>query len=122
MKAQLLDDEILEQLIFLSEDEPGFWRELVNVFAEEGPEMLAQLAAYLQARNDVLLRKTAHRLIGAAGNLGAVYLVELLREVERLSKEQAYETIAGVLNEIDGVFQATLNELRARENQFSISS
>lgn len=118
MASKLIDYELIEELRELSDDDPDFWNDLLGVFESEAPQMMQQIHTYLIEKNDVLFRKTSHRLIGAAGNLGSIELVELLRQAEQLIKDQAFETVTQMMPSIDASLQATLVEMRRLAKQF----
>jgi len=119
MQNPLIDYELIQELRLLSDDDPEFWNDLLAVFETEAPIMMQQIQTYLQDQNDVLFRKTSHRLIGAVGNLGGLYIVELLRKAELIVKDRDFETVERMMPEILEVLEATLNEMRLLAKKFA---
>jgi CheY-like chemotaxis protein len=65
----------------------GLARELINMFLEDTPEVLAQMREALAQKNFVLAGRAAHRLKGAAANLEARGLANIAFEVEQAAHE-----------------------------------
>ena len=63
------------------------FREIVRLFIEDCPSRLAAIKAALDARSGESIRKTAHALKGAAGNLSAAGLVGATAALERIGAE-----------------------------------
>lgn len=60
----------------------GFVAELVGTFAEEAPQILADLRAALQAGEADRFRRAAHSLKSNSNTFGATRLAELARTLE----------------------------------------
>lgn len=56
--------------------------ELLSIFREFAPTMFADVRAAVVAGNREEIRETAHKLKGAACQIGALHLTELLQEME----------------------------------------
>ncbi len=65
--------------------EPDFVAELVEALAIEAPELLAQMRGALLSHNAVTLRRAAHSLKSAAGNLGARRLRDVCEALELMA-------------------------------------
>ena len=75
----------------------GDWslaREVINMFLEDTPEVLAQMLEALTQRNLDAVARAAHRLKGAAANLEACELAKTAFELEQAANE-------GKVSEID---------------------
>ncbi len=67
---------------------PGFARRIIGIFLAEGPRRVADARSALARRDGPALAHAVHALISSAGNVGAMDLAELVREMER-DAEQA---------------------------------
>ena len=61
---------------------PDFFKEILDVFLEDAPLKLDDLDAAIRCGNADWLMRGAHDIGGSAGNIGAVGLSALCREVE----------------------------------------
>ena len=93
-------------------------RELVRVFAQDGPRRLAQMRAALDASDLVALRKAAHTLKGSAGSLcgrstvqAALRLEETAREGDALKAREQYAAVEAEA----GKLQKALADLAERK-------
>ncbi len=93
--------------------------------ANDFDELFAQVPSNLQERFDRLqiafatgdieaLESEAHKLIGGAGNIGAMAIAMLARELEASSSEKDHERIGGCMRELGEKAPATLAALRAK--------
>jgi len=60
--------------------------ELIELFLEHAPTLLAQLRAGVAAGDDVLVGRTAHRLRGSVAQFSAGEASESLRGLERMAR------------------------------------
>ena len=79
----LLDTSMLEMLASLaSPGEPSPVLEILEVYRDDGTQVLAALQQATSDGDLEQVRRTAHRLKGSSANMGAVALVEVLGRVE----------------------------------------
>jgi HPt (histidine-containing phosphotransfer) domain-containing protein len=74
-----LDTSRIEEL---ADGDEEFFRELWTVFLDDGQGALEAIRSALDAGDLEAARRGAHRLKGSAGNIGAVTLQTLARELE----------------------------------------
>ena len=61
--------------------------ELIDLFIDTAPAMLADIRSEFNAGNAVAMGKAAHTLKGSAANFGARQVVDLSRELENMGGE-----------------------------------
>jgi HPt (histidine-containing phosphotransfer) domain-containing protein len=79
-----------------------FFIELLHDLVELGKECLTQLREAVETSDSELLRKTAHSLKGASGNLGAKGLQSLAFELEKMGKDNNLNDSISLVNQIEG--------------------
>ncbi|WP_426003850.1 response regulator [Paenarthrobacter sp. NyZ202] len=109
------DDAVLDQdrLELLRSLGPGLLPDAITAFRTESSASLENLAAALAGNDARALQSAAHKLSGAAGNIGAVGAAGLAKELEALGRaaEPGLETAGAPLlqelhHELDRVDQA----------------
>ncbi|MBL4848119.1 MAG: response regulator [Planctomycetes bacterium] len=65
---------------------PDLWRELIQVYLEDTPEMVTQVVTALEAEDRRLASFSAHALKGVALNVGALPLAEACTEIEAMDE------------------------------------
>ena len=101
----------LERLESISFGDAAFSAELVAVFLDDSPEQVRRLAEAVARTDAREVTSAAHRLKGAAANLGADRLAELCRELEAIGREGRAAEFAGRLGVIEDVFDQVRREL-----------
>jgi CheY-like chemotaxis protein len=90
---------------------PEFLRELVAAFLEELPETMQDIKI-AAARGDFShLGRTAHRLVGAAANLGARATADAARLLEQAGHDADPAAVARALGELEGQTQQLVARL-----------
>ena len=90
--------------------------DVVALFLEDCPIRLAAIKAAVDARDGDAIRKTAHTLKGAAGNLAAGGLFEAARVLERLGAESRFDAAEGAWRRLSAEASAVLDQLRRFES------
>jgi CheY-like chemotaxis protein len=90
--------------------------DVVALFLEDCPVRLAAIKAAVDARDGDAIRKTAHTLKGAAGNLAAGGLFEAARVLERLGAESRFDAAEGAWRRLAAEASAVLDQLRRFES------
>ncbi len=79
----ILDPVVLQGLHELAgDDEPELFAELIDIYLEDAPLRLAEMARGLQLSDWKLLERAAHTLKSASANIGALRLAGLCKELE----------------------------------------
>jgi HPt (histidine-containing phosphotransfer) domain-containing protein len=78
-----LDHAAIDALLFLVSDErPGFARDLVEIFWRNFPNSLRDMRRACQAGDGLALSKVAHKTQAAAAAIGALGLAQALRKIQ----------------------------------------
>lgn len=110
----LIDPSMLEMLSSLrSPGEPDPLREILEVYRDDGAQVLARLEAAVAAADTDATRRAAHRLKGSSGNLGAIALSAVLAEVERDSPNGITPAIHDAVARVRVLFAETLTAIEA---------
>jgi CheY-like chemotaxis protein/HPt (histidine-containing phosphotransfer) domain-containing protein len=105
-------DEMLQRL----GGDQTLFDDVVALFLEDCPVRLAAIKAAVDARDGDAIRKTAHTLKGAAGNLAAGGLFEAARVLERLGAEARFDAAEGAWRRLSAEASAVLDQLRRFES------
>ncbi len=113
-------DDVLDlnRLQLLRELGPSLLPDAIRAFREEAGKSLATLQAALSERDFGTLAGSAHKLSGAAGNIGAVRAAALAKELERLGRAadpgfrteggRLLEQLESELSRVDDALERTL--------------
>ena len=82
-----------------------FAKELLSVFLNDSPALLAQLRQAAAAGNSETFRRAAHSLKSNGANFGAAGLAALAQALEQAGKNGALDNVGGQLDEIEVEFQ-----------------
>ena len=109
-----LDSDVIEGLRSLeTEDTPGLFAELVELFLSDTPPRLGELAEAMAARDASRIEAVAHSLKSSCGNLGALGLADLFRQIETLGRDASLEDVPSLVAESDQEFQRVEDALRS---------
>jgi HPt (histidine-containing phosphotransfer) domain-containing protein len=111
MTQSILNPEVIEQLQFLTEDDPGFVPSLILVLERDTKEAIQVIQNGLAQQDFEAIRKIAHKSVGASGNLGAMRQQLLMREIEQAATAKDAELITAKLKEVIDNFPGTLTAL-----------
>ena len=89
--SQSVDLKYLKEILG-EEDEEGLF-EMLEFFLEDYDGLMATLAETFQAEDRGLLRDTAHKAKGGAGNAAAVPLSEIMKDLQLNALEGPWETL-----------------------------
>jgi HPt (histidine-containing phosphotransfer) domain-containing protein len=105
-----IDPQALTALREIAPDEPAFVRDLIDVFLQATPPLLAQIDQAIGQSDAALLTRAAHTIKGSAGNFGATTLVQLASALEMQGRAgipaDAAAQIAALRTEYERVAQA----------------
>lgn len=117
-KVDPLNRETLENLRQLSdESDPGFLRDLIDLFLNDSGLLMEQIEVCTAAGNAPDVQHAAHTIKGSSGNLGALQLSKLCLEVEQLAKKGLFsvEAVVRLRSEYESV-KSELLVVRNSEN------
>ena len=111
--SRLLDQSTLSALLSLGgEDDPGFARELVDLFAEEAPRLISSMRDAARRGDHDELRRSAHSLKGSSGNLGATSLASRAHDVEQRARASETDGVETTIEEIAALSERVITALR----------
>ena len=89
--------------------------DVIHVFLEDGPGQLAAIKAAVDARDADAIRRTAHALKGASGNLAATDVFEAAQTLERLGAERRLDAAEAGWRRLSAAAAQLLDTLRRIE-------
>ena len=101
-------DEMLNRL----GDDLDLVTELIELFLEESPKLLADVQSAVQRRDAKAIERTAHRLKGSAGNFGMNEAVATALRLELLGRK-------GELTDADATYQSLHDELQQLQTELA---
>ena len=83
MPRPALDPAVLERLRQLTPPgEPDVLKEVLQLFLDDVPGRIGRLRAACQAGDAAEVHRAAHSLKGSSGNIGAIQLLEVCRQLD----------------------------------------
>ena len=114
-ESQILDPDVIETLRSLeTDDTPGLFAELVELFLSDTPPRLAELGEALAANDAKRVEEVAHSLKSSCGNLGAFVLSDLFRQIEASGRDQDLVSAAPLVERTRGEFARAEDALRSQ--------
>lgn len=87
-------------------------REMVQLFFEHTPQLVAQIRQALQGEHWEALTKLSHTLKGGSATFGAERLAELAAEIERMSKSAEKTNDPGLVSRLDTELDALMKAVQ----------
>jgi HPt (histidine-containing phosphotransfer) domain-containing protein len=104
-----IDATIFNELKQMSGED--FINELIDAFLEDGPNMIDNMQAALQAKDVETFRRNAHSLKSNANTFGATELGVMAKELEYMARENNLE-VGDRLENLNREFVAVAEELK----------
>ncbi len=110
------DDEWLDaqSAIARLEGDTTLYQEMLQMFLNQNADDLSRLKQLIQTRNPADAHRVVHTLKGLSGTLGLSRLQQQASELDQALKNQAFETLPGLLIPLEQVFNQTLDRVRER--------
>jgi two-component system, sensor histidine kinase len=109
----IIDKSQLESLRELSQPgEKDFVSELIDIFLQQSPLVLAELEAGVKNGDALTIEKLAHKFKGSCGNIGAVRLQKLCAELETLGRNKEVAKAKTVFAEVPPRYAEACEVLR----------
>jgi PAS domain S-box-containing protein len=108
-----IDAKALASIRELDDGEGVVLAEVIDIFLQEAPQHLAGLRAALQRKDAGELARSAHAFKSASGNVGAVHVVKLCREIERVGRSGELADAPPLLHQIEQQVDAVRPLLQA---------
>ena len=90
-----------------------FISELIDTFLEDGPKLISQMKAALQARDTESFRRAAHSLKSNSATFGANHLAALAKELEMIGRENKLSEAGNRLTVLEETYQSIAKELQS---------
>ncbi|MCP4689314.1 MAG: Hpt domain-containing protein, partial [Desulfobacterales bacterium] len=100
-----------EGLLYRLMDDEALAREVVEEFLTFTSDYVKVLEEALEKRDAPVLRREAHTLKGAAGNVGADVLQELAHQVQAAAEDENFHEATSLIPEVKEQFDAFKKEL-----------
>jgi CheY-like chemotaxis protein/HPt (histidine-containing phosphotransfer) domain-containing protein len=97
----------LSQLCSIVGDDPAKIRRYFELFASTTGTLMDQIGASIDRREAPGLRRLSHTLKGACGNIGAVEMAGLARQLEEAAAAEDWGQAGAVWRELEGSFDRT---------------
>lgn len=112
MNPNAIDPATVTALRELNPDDPGFLRELIDVFLEDVPQRIAELERALAAQDAALFARAAHTIKGSCANFGATPLAQVALTMEKHGKAGALTNGAALLPSLKAEFAQVAEALK----------
>ena len=113
-QSHSLDMETIAVLKELGgDDDPELFNEIVDLFLEDTPTRLRALQAAAAEGDARAVEETAHALKSSCGNLGALLLADLCRELETRGRSRELGAVPSLVERSSTEFQNVAAALRA---------
>jgi two-component system, sensor histidine kinase and response regulator len=97
----------LSQLSSVVGDDPAKMRHYLELFASTTGRLMDQIETSIDRREAPGLRRLSHTLKGACGNIGAVEMAGLARQLEQAAKAEDWSQAGDLWRELTGSFERT---------------
>jgi signal transduction histidine kinase/DNA-binding response OmpR family regulator/HPt (histidine-containing phosphotransfer) domain-containing protein len=108
-----MDWSRLEELAEYDTPDRTVVRGAIASLADEGPTCLDEIRRSIGGRDVAQLRASAHKLKGAASNLGAVALAGCASQIESAAKNGELDAVDSMVDELAVALEASLRDLRS---------
>ncbi len=111
-KDDLIDFDIVQGLRELGGDDgDDFIKEIIELYKEQYPILLAQIKNHLSNEDYANLSKSAHALKGASLNIGAKELASVCKTIEINAKSDIQQGFNELISDLETIHSLTFIEL-----------
>ena len=105
---------IFDKPTFLSrlEGDEQLASEVIALFLDECPKLLADARQAAEQRNAPLLERAAHKLMGCMGDMAAPQAFNAARKLERRARENSLQDAEAVLKNLEDALHRLVHEVR----------
>ena len=107
-----IEPQAIADLRALNPDEPGFLRELIELFIQDVPGRFAEIERALATQDAPLLTRAAHSIKGSCSNFGATDLQRLSQQMENQGKSAAFAEATAALPGLRAEFDLVAEALK----------
>ena len=109
------------QLEMLTDGDPDFMIEILEMILEQSPEVRAQMNDLLQAGSYTDLGAAAHKYKSSITILGETYISRLVKDIETYSSRQPnFEALPKLVKEFEDICDIFLDEIQAELNRIKV--
>ncbi len=98
---------------------PELLVELIELFIQLGPEMLAEIKDSIERGSAEDLQRSAHTFKGSVGNFAAQDVFQTALSLENMGRNQEMSRAQDVVNLLENEMNILTEELKAMKNEFS---
>ncbi len=114
-----LDSKILDSIRSVKKNgKPELLLDLIRTYLDSTPVLLKKLQDAVTGNDTEAIHETAHPFKSASGNLGALHLAELCREMEIIGQNRDIEKAGDVLSRIEKEYEKVINAMNAELEKF----
>jgi two-component system sensor histidine kinase/response regulator len=107
-----LDAQAIARLRALAEaSEPSLMDQIFTAFVVDSVERIRALRNASSESDPELMRKAAHALRGASGNVGALHLADIAQQLESSGNDKDMSWTAGLVDQLEEEFDRVLSEI-----------
>lgn len=111
-ESPLLDHNVLNEVRSLAGDDAAeFMSDMAKMFDMAKKEMVLGIQRAAEKKDGDTAAQAAHKFKSAAGNLGAVGVSELCKEIELAAKNEEFSRLPDLIARLEDVYAATYAEL-----------
>ena len=113
-----VDAGVLDSLRALGgEDDPELFIELIQIFLDDTPQRMTQMAEALAGNDGEAIGQAAHALKSSCATLGALILADLFKKIELAGKELDVERARSLVARTEEEYARVETELRSEMRQ-----
>ncbi len=120
LNTKIVDETKIPFLADLqTEEDLGFFVELIDIYLLETPKTIEKLFEAIQAKNMHDTAFIAHKIKGSSMSLGIDPLTELSNRIEELAKQELLDEALTTTHEIRNIFEMSVKELQQLKRKYS---
>lgn len=120
LNTKIVDETKIPFLADLqTEEDLGFFAELIDIYLSETPKTIEKLFAAIQAKNINDASFSAHKIKGSSMSLGIEPMTELSNQIEEMAKQNLFDEALTTTHEIRNLFQMSVKELQQLKRKYS---
>ena len=96
----MIDENVIAVLKASLSDDGTVVRQLIDLYAKDSPQQLADATAAIEKGDVAALTRAAHSLKSTSASMGAITVSDLARELEQLAKQNNLQQSAILLDRL----------------------
>jgi signal transduction histidine kinase/CheY-like chemotaxis protein len=119
-RVEMIDRARLDELREYDTPEGTIVKGAIAALTDDAEAYLAELRRCIGERDGAGLRESAHRLKGAASNIGAVAVAACASRLESAGRAEAFDGVAELIDELAATLDQTVMELHRHVNHHAV--